>query len=457
MPGTELTNIMFIVVDSLRADRLHGANKTPAIPALDGLAADGTLFAASISPAASTLESVGSMFTGLFPPRSGMSSPSYKKIGRGVRSYVALLRGRGYSTYITQPSIADMIGIPGEFGHHVDSAKRNNYLSLHDGLGERLLGAVKEMERGPPWFFYIHLNDLHSPISVPRRFRGDEYGGTSYDRMISAVDYWLGRITDIVDPDRTLIVVTSDHGEYVRSVARDGIRINLEGGRVEKSLWKAASFVPEALYPAVHRTSVAMNAARSRMRAAKARNAGLSPSEERSLSAARSSPGHHMFDDTLVTPLLLRGPGVRAGRVVERQVRNVDIFPTVMELCGLGGIPGVDGRSLLPLMRGDAVAEEPAYIESMPTIRESEKIAGIRTSGFKYLRGADGGGERVLYDLSSDPGEERNVAAGNPAVVDRLEGMLAGILAGGAAAPGDGGTDEERRRVEEELRKMGYV
>ena len=320
-----------------------------------------------------------------------MSSPSYKKIGRGVRSYVALLRRRGYSTYITQPSIADMIGIPGEFEHHVDSAKRNNYLSLHDGLGERLLGAVKEMERGPPWFFYVHLNDLHSPISVPRRFQGDEYGGTSYDRMISAVDHWLGRITDIVDPDRTLIVVTSDHGEYVRSVSRDGIRINLEGGRMEKSLWKAASFVPEALYPAVHRTSVAMNAARSRMRAAKARSAGLSPSEERSLSAARSSPGHHMFDDTLVTPLLLRGPGVRAGRVVERQVRNVDIFPTVMELCGLGGIPGVDGRSLrrscgaMPwrrsrrTLRACPPSESPK--RSRGSGRRGSSISGARTAG----------------------------------------------------------------------------
>ncbi|MDA7959516.1 MAG: sulfatase-like hydrolase/transferase [Nitrosopumilus sp.] len=447
-------SIMFVVVDSLRADRLHGANKTPSVPALDGLAAGGTLFATSISPAASTLESVGSMLTGLFPPRSGMSSPSYEKVGRGVENYVALLRRRGYSTHITQSSIAEMIGIPEEFEHRVDSVKRNNYLSLHDGLGGRLLDAVREMERDPPWFFYIHLNDLHSPISVPGRFQGDEYGGTSYDRMISVIDHWLGRIIDIVDLDRTLIAVTSDHGEYVRSVARDGIRINLEGGRVEKSLWKASSFVPEALYPAVHRTSAAMNAARSRMRAAKARGAGLSPSEERTLVATRSSPGHHMFDDTLVTPLLLRGPGVAAGRIVGQQVRNVDIFPTIMELCGLDGIPGVDGRSLLPLMRGDAVEEDPAYIESMPAIRESKKVAGIRTSGFKYLRDADGGGERVLYDLSSDPGEERNVAGENPGAVDRLEGILSGILAGGAAG---GGTDEERKKVEDELRKMGYV
>ena len=448
-------NVLLIVVDSMRSDRLHG-ERTALTPNIDRLVAGGTLFTTSVSPVAATMASVWSMFTGLFPTRTGMGGGRYQGAGAGPGGYVPLLKRHGYSTHATRTNLAELAGVTKKFDHYVMASKHNNYLSLHDGLGERLVDHIGSMD-GSPWFFYIHLNDLHHPILVPPGL-GDGHGDTDYDRMISYIDMWIGRIVGAADPERTLVGITSDHGEYVRFVPRGG-GINLEGGAVERMLWRAGNHAPIALRPVTERVSAALHGIRSKMRESKIRGMDLSNLEERALTATRTVPGHHMFDDTLVTPLLFYGPGAEGGRLVERQVRNVDVFPTIVDLLGIGGLDGRDGISLVPMMRGGDADAGPAYIESMPTITRSRRFVGIRTPAFKYFRGEDGG-DPVLFDLSADPGEERNIAGENPGAVGDMEGILRGILDHGAAGggpEGGPGDDPGRERVEAELRKLGYV
>ena len=72
-------NILFLVIDSLRSDKCHGSDKTSITPNIDSLISQGMYFTQAISSVASTAASIGSMFTGMFPFKIGMSNDNYEK------------------------------------------------------------------------------------------------------------------------------------------------------------------------------------------------------------------------------------------------------------------------------------------------------------------------------------------------------------------------------------------
>ena len=80
MTEIDKPNILFIVIDSLKADKIYGENKTSKTPNIDKMIKHGVLFTKTVSPAASTRISLGSIFTGLFPFKTGLSSKNYEKI-----------------------------------------------------------------------------------------------------------------------------------------------------------------------------------------------------------------------------------------------------------------------------------------------------------------------------------------------------------------------------------------
>ena len=63
------------------------------------------------------------------------------------------------------------------------------------------------------------------------------------------------------------------------------------------------------------------------------------------------------YDESLRVPLIVRGPGVPAGAVVDAMALNIDLAPTFAELAGASPADFVDGRSLVPLLDGDPPAE----------------------------------------------------------------------------------------------------
>jgi N-acetylglucosamine-6-sulfatase len=127
------------------------------------------------------------------------------------------------------------------------------------------------------------------------------------------------------------------------------------------------------------------------------------------------------FDTDIHVPLIVTGPGVPAGRTVDEIVENVDLCPTFAELGGAAVPANVDGRSLVPLLRGEAVdnwrtvalvehrgphtdrsdPDAPAERSGNPTTYEA-----IRGRSSVYVEYADG--EREYHDLATDPDELRN-------------------------------------------------
>lgn len=134
------------------------------------------------------------------------------------------------------------------------------------------------------------------------------------------------------------------------------------------------------------------------------------------------------YDEDIHVPLIVRGPGVPAGRTLDHFALNIDLAPTLAELAGATPARFVDGRSLKPLLagappspgawRGDFVVE---YWS--PSLRKAPAYEALRTSEYLYVEYVSG--ERELYDLSIDPYELLNlINYAGPRLVAQLSKRL---------------------------------
>ena len=117
-------------------------------------------------------------------------------------------------------------------------------------------------------------------------------------------------------------------------------------------------------------------------------------------------------DASLHVPLVMSGPGIAAGEVIDRCVSLIDIPPTILALAGADPLPAMHGRNLLPLMNHDVSGLDEVFFQ----ISESEVGRGIRTPTWKYavtapglngsrIPAADSYQEAYLYHLETDPAE----------------------------------------------------
>jgi N-acetylglucosamine-6-sulfatase len=120
-----------------------------------------------------------------------------------------------------------------------------------------------------------------------------------------------------------------------------------------------------------------------------------------------------VYDAVTRVPLLIRGPGVAEGELLDNPVANIDIAPTVLDLAGATGEVGehfqIDGHSLLPQLTGND-PDEPAaghdravLLENGPGFSAGPRYRAVRTLRYVYIE--YGTGERELYDLRRDPWE----------------------------------------------------
>ena len=173
---------------------------------------------------------------------------------------------------------------------------------------------------------------------------------------------------------------------------------------------------------------------------------------EHRLAQGKVSP----YEEAIRVPLIVRGPGVPVGRVEDRLALNVDLAPTCAELAGAVPAGFVDGRSLVPLLRGEVPAtwrqavlletfgrknsrdrpvnRRAAAARATPGESEGKLRDSVLVPSYTALRTADllyveyEGGERELYDLGEDPYELENLASiADAAELKRLSARLAGL------------------------------
>ena len=111
-----------------------------------------------------------------------------------------------------------------------------------------------------------------------------------------------------------------------------------------------------------------------------------------------------LWEEATRVPLLIAAPGAaKAGARCDRPVSLVDIYPTLIDLCGLAAKPELDGQSLAGLLR------DPGAKRDRPAVMVYRRgQCAVRSRRWRYIRYADGGEE--LYDHESDPNEWTNLA-----------------------------------------------
>ena len=383
-------NIFLITIDSLRRDKTFGENKSSVTPNLDSLIRRGTSFTQAICTADHTGVSLGSLFTSLYPFKSGIS---YFKFDHGIPNFFNPLQKENYNLHSFVPDLSFFKNLTKNFNknEYYVYDKRDNWLQLAGGLGNQILEKLDQLNE--PWFYFIHLMDLHAPFYLPEEFDKEEFGDTKYDRMISYIDTWIGKILEKIDLEKSIFILTSDHGDYIPILEEDLNKI-----KIPKAFKKTKKIIPSIISD-----PILFKLQRTRMNIKlKKLKKNMTPQQFRTL---QKKGDEFLFDELVRIPFILTGFGVPPNLIIEQQVRQVDIFPTLCELIGISSDLGqINGRSLVPLLNKQPLIEEPAYIESgSASVTELGKVMGIRTSNYKYLRSRQDPTKNVtLYDIKND-------------------------------------------------------
>jgi len=473
-------NVLFLVLDGLRSDKFHGVNKTSITPYLDNLVKNGTYFEQCVSSAPCTVPSVASTITSLYPFECVVQDENVFTINQKLENYISILKNSGYTTYATFQEVIYFLGLDKIYDHAETYPVSSK---LWNGLGEQIIKKLNN-EMKEPWFYYLHLYDLHL-LSYPKEYRlkngpeeitDEKYGINQYERIISAMDPWLKKILDSIDLQNTIVIITSDHGTEVASYTGDledfndkNIESRLHNpGKFFKIAQKISNSIPKNMFLG-KKTFAQLYTNRTQSKIKKKMlpkldeiDKSVRPYENRLMRASVWGDAF-VYDERFRIPLLIFGYNVPTKKIIEQQVRSIDIFPTIFEIAKLDHTPLGHGKSLFPLIQNKPYKEMPAFLEGAANAPKfvNKNIIGIRTSEFKYFRDKYDSTVKVhLYDLKNDPLEEKNIAENDPLTVKKMEEILIKLQ-------NDNGFDyekseqildiDEEKKIEEELRKLGYI
>lgn len=218
-------NILLITIDTLRADRLgcYGYAKA-STPTLDALAARGVRFATAIAHVPLTTPSHASILTGLTPLRHGVRDNGAYSLPAGIPTVAEAFRTAGYRT----GAVVSAFPLDRRFGldrgfetyedrlPHGDDPRRAPYVERKaDATTALVLRWLEAAPEAGPWFAWVHYFDPHAPYEPP----GDLMARTPtpYDGEVALVDAQIGILLRHLEGkgalDRTLVLVTADHGE----------------------------------------------------------------------------------------------------------------------------------------------------------------------------------------------------------------------------------------------------
>ena len=414
------TNVLFILLDTLRADRLtpYGYERNTS-PQMDQLADEGVLFGRHLAQSSWTKASMASLWTGMNPLRAGITRHD-EVLPEDAELPAEILAEAGFNTVGLYRNgwVSPNFGFGQGFDIYTKPAARpldrlalqqNPTLSeafTDEDVLENAMEFLRIEGRGR-WFLYLHLMDIHEyTYDQESALFGGGYSDI-YDNSIRRVDDLLGIFMEFLDEqglaDKTIVVIASDHGEAFRERGFEG-----------------------------HARAV--------------------------------------FRESTEVPLLIRFPfRLPEGIVLSNRTRNVDVWPTLMDLLGLDGSDQADGRSLLPDIlgagRGESLAPDSqiaiAHLDSSwgrPGMDPRHAVA-VADGPYRYVRHAVGGGgmkENLFYATEEDPSELEDLAEVDSEKLIELRELGDAYL---ETAPqwGESQTREIGEMELNQLRALGYA
>ena len=458
-------NILFLLLDSFRADKISGPDKNSLTPNFDYIKKNGVFFDHAISSSDGSILSYAGLFSGKHPFKTGMRSSKLTGL-IDTTSYLEFLKNHGYKLYGCMPKSSSFLEIIPEFVNN-EEAFLDYGMSVFTDAGritsDKLNSKMKE-----PWLFIMHTGDLHFPIRNPKGFEDEKFGSNNYEKQISALDSWLGQILEKIDLEKTLVVIIGDHGSYIQALSKESLNVDFQDkGELQMKVLKISNKFPKFLEPLKLNLFLARENINRKRKEKKIKDLDLKPHEIRGLLHQRSNLERFLFDEKVRVPLFMIGPKADQGMTISQQVRLIDVFPTICEIIGIPDKDEkIDGVSLYPLLENKKIGTSIAYMESSPAILIQPIIViGVRTDKYKYFRNRYDSSKNVhLYDLENDPYEDDNIADKDKNIVEAMEDILKTTISGFSLEKGcrlestddDLGT-KETNMVEKQLKKMGYI
>ena len=425
--AAETPNIVLIFADDLGyADVGPFGNATNQVrtPNLDRLAREGRRFTSFYVAQPVCSASRAALLTGCYPNRIGIQGalgPQSKVgINREEMTLAELVKQKNYRTAIygkwhlghrpeflpTRHGFDEYYGLPysNDMWPHHPEAKKGTYPDLPLIGGEltlelnpdqtqltkdytkRATRFIRENEDGP-FFLYLAHNMPHVPLYASEDFGGKNDAGL-YGDVIEEIDWSVGEILKALEEknltQNTLVIFTSDNGPWLSYGNHAGSAGNLREGKGT------------------------------------------------------------VFEGGVRVPCIMRWPGkIPAGSTCSEPAMTIDLFPTLAAITG-APLPEnrIDGKNIWPLIEGAENAKSPqdAYFfyynaNDLLAVRSGDwkmyvpheynsldgKPGGTNGIPAKYVRART---DLALYNLASDLGEKKNVAAENPEIVKRLNGFL---------------------------------
>jgi arylsulfatase A-like enzyme len=364
-------NVLFVTIDSLRADFPWNGYPRNIAPNLAALAEKCTTYQNAYSVSSYTAKSVAAFLSGHYPStlyRSGFFFANYANANQfmaetlhqnGIETlawfghmYFSRSKGleQGFDEWRTVPGIT----FDPETDNHVTSDKMT-------ALGIELLS--KPELKTKQFFAWGHYMDPHDQYN--RHEEAPNFGNKArdrYDQEVFYTDLWVKKLLDFVDQQSfakdTYLVISADHGEAFG----------------EHGMYKHAFELWEVL------TRV---------------------------------------------PLMVCGPGIKTQRITERR-SHIDLVPTILDLLGQKPEPELLGKSLVPELTGQEAPKnrEPIYLELTEDSHNPPRRAIIR--GDYKLIWSGPGDKFQLFNLKQDPGEEKDLSKSEP---EALKDAVAGYHA----------------------------
>jgi arylsulfatase A-like enzyme/Flp pilus assembly protein TadD len=391
-------NVVLITLDTVRADRVGAYGYTKgATPALDRIARQGVRFADATSQAPLTAPAHAALLTGQYPARLGVRDNASTPIPPDTQTLARVFKDKGYRTggFVG----AFILGAEYGFGQGFDvfDATFTRYTAGNKLQAQRLGGEV--VDRAIKWlhdagsrptFTWIHLYDAHAPYEAPAPFR-TRFAASPYDGEIAYVDSCVARVLGELDQMKQL-------DNTVFSVVADHGEGLGEHGEAEHGLF--------------------------------------------------------LYDGVLHIPWILRLPKHEsAGKVVDSQVRSIDVAPTLAALAGVG-MRGVDGESVVPMIRGAGPRDPtPSYAETYyPKWHFGwSELRSVRVGDWKYIDAP----RPELYDVRADVRETRNAIDSRGPLAAGLSNELGRIASGFGSAIREAPQPDPETLAR--LRSLGYV
>lgn len=406
-----MTNVLFLVVDSLRYDAV--ANDKFDTPSLDKLAEEGVSFLRCFAQGISTAPSMTAMLTGRYPLDYGghwylesdqpTMAEQFQRNGYSTGAIhsnpnVSRVRNfdRGFDTFeenILPYDPDDLVNnAPDSLLRYANKAarilRRTPYLPA-EKVNHRLTEWITTTD--DPWFLWTQYMDVHGPY-LP----GDDVG---YRNKFRAERLW--RKAAVNAPDK---ITPDEHDELWTNYSKEVKYLDQEIGNFLDALEERGE---------LEETAVVI--------------VGDHGDEfhEHGLYGHKNLP----YDELTRVPLLFRFPDsspIEQPMTVDTMVRTIDILPTLLDIVDADYstemAERLEGESLLPVIEGESPSYDAVVTEKEVRGEDYLRI-GFRTDSWKYLY--DGKtDEQYLYYLADDPEEANNVADQHPETVERFVARL---------------------------------